>query len=72
MDPNETLRRLRAAIASANLISDDYHNADDDETVMIEDVISTLDDVAGMAEALDEWLTKGGFPPADWDHRPTA
>ncbi len=29
-------------------------------------------EAADHAIALDEWLTAGGFPPKDWDHRPTA
>lgn len=44
MDPNETLRRLRAAFEDG-------------------DANGALD----LFEALDEWLSEGGFLPTAWE-----
>lgn len=53
MDPNETLRQLRHVVQlnnQDNLITDDH----------------TLDYVLERVQALDTWLTDGGFLPDDW------
>ena len=51
MDPEEVLRRLRALAADA--IESEEHGA----------IISEAHE---LFQALDEWLTNGGFLPADW------
>jgi hypothetical protein len=60
VDPDETLDQMRQAV-------DEYENA------------STLGLEAEAAErlierfvALDEWLSGGGFAPADWRHEGAA
>jgi hypothetical protein len=56
MDPNETLRLLREAITGydeAALSSADAANA-------------AAERIIELFEALDGWLSKGGFAPADW------
>ncbi len=53
MDPNETLRALRELV-------EQVHN--DDEG----DVNDQLEDFAGYFEALDGWISKGGFLPREW------
>jgi hypothetical protein len=53
MDPNVTLAEIR------HLVTDIASTEAPDE-----------DDVQRLAElvgGLDEWLSRGGFPPADWD-----
>jgi hypothetical protein len=30
------------------------------------------DDVAELFDALDGWISRGGFLPSDWDFHPTA
>lgn len=61
MDPDEALQQIRALIAQ----------------LRVEDVVGSTDaplgpfrqharDLAETVDGLDEWLTKGGFPPADW------
>ena len=58
MDPNETLRRLRALAAT---ILGDHENPDGNGV--------DQDDAAALAEhvnALDEWITRGGFLPEPW------
>lgn len=52
MDPNEALRQLRELVHTC-LYSED--EAPDIAT-----------DLAQQFEALDEWLSKGGFPPDAW------
>ena len=59
MDPNETLRRLRA---SANDIADAF---DRDEEIASADAA----ELASYVQALDEWLSKGGFLPKEWEKR---
>lgn len=54
MDPNETLRLLREAITG--LFAVDTDNASYDPAV----------EIAERFQALDEWLSKGGFLPTDW------
>jgi hypothetical protein len=54
VDPNETLQRLREACRDLRQASS----------------IAQSDDAAELlaehAESLDEWLTRGGFLPAEW------
>ena len=58
MDVNATLRELREALAQWNLRGD---------TAGALDAAATI---AEKAQALDEWLSKGGFLPADWSLPP--
>lgn len=51
MDPNETLRRLRAAVYA---IQTPGYSA------------VTREDMAELFDALDEWLLRGGFLPDAW------
>ena len=64
MDPDETLRALRALLAEAGTDGD-----------ALADPASTLADLASIAEhfdALDRWIAKGGYLPVDWQrHQPT-
>lgn len=64
MDPNEALRLARE---SANEVISARADDREDDDPRPNDL-----ELAEQFLALDEWLTKGGFPPADWDHRPTA
>jgi len=52
MDPNETLKMIRSRIRRLN-VGQPFRN-DGEE-------------LAELVEALDEWLTKGGFLPSDWE-----
>jgi hypothetical protein len=54
MDPNWTLTELRNAIG-------DYRNA-----ISMSEVERAAHILADNLEAMDNWLTKGGFLPADW------
>lgn len=54
MDPNAVLDELRAAIA-------DY-----DATADVQEADAAAQRIANAAEALDGWLSMGGFLPVDW------
>ena len=58
MDPNEALRRAREA-AGILQDADDDGNFTDPETTNLGQLIESFN-------ALDDWLTKGGFLPYDW------
>lgn len=59
MNVNETLRQLREAIAKADAITAKSTN-------YLNPATSAYQDVALLAEALDTWLSDGGFLPDDW------
>ena len=60
MDPDETLKKLREAL---ELYCRRYR---DKGTGLRE-----ADDMADAVEALDNWLSIGGFLPEDWKKRET-
>lgn len=53
MDPNATLNLIRDALTAANRF----------EELALEAYQEALEHL----EALDEWLSKGGFPPTGWE-----
>ncbi len=55
MDPDEVLRKMRAAIAAASSAT----AGDGFDQAML--------DAVDAAEALDEWLSGGGYLPAAWN-----
>jgi hypothetical protein len=54
MDPNQTLHDLRTAVA-------DYRTA-----TSVSAADDAADRLAEHIQALDRWLSMGGFPPAAW------
>jgi hypothetical protein len=56
MDPNETLKAIRDGIVNLRDLMDQGY------APYPEDVQRLL----SQAEALDEWLSKGGFLPKEW------
>jgi hypothetical protein len=54
MDPNENLRQIRAAVTG-------YY----DGPLTSDEAVEAL---APLAQALDEWLSKGGALPHDWQN----
>ena len=63
MDPDEALKNAREAAKRIQRVRD----ADtSDETLDEDDAF----DLADAFEALDGWLSKGGFQPAEWHHEP--
>lgn len=60
MDPNETLRRLRR-------LQEKFQTGG-----RMENSRDLADEMAELFEALDGWLSKGGFLPDAWKQAPTA
>jgi hypothetical protein len=60
MDPNETLRIIRATIKQMRVEEPTPYREARPE------FIQHARDLAAHVEALDEWLTQGGFLPATW------
>lgn len=58
MDPNEALKNLRDTIGLATALSDG-----DPVDFTAEQILA---DMTEDVQALDEWLSKGGFLPTDW------
>lgn len=58
MDPNETLRQIRAHIKAMN-------EADEKEDAAAYAFAAMQ--LAESVEAMDEWLSKGGFLPEEWE-----
>jgi hypothetical protein len=56
MDPNETLKQIR------ELLTEWWRCGDREEEY------SVLVNIVDKIEALDDWITSGGFLPADWQH----
>lgn len=53
MDPTETLTRIRQTLV-------EVFDGDDVEA------LRTLQDLADLIEALDQWIMAGGFLPVPW------
>lgn len=60
MNPNKSLQTVRDAIASFHANGDEFNRHWDHEFVLIDAI-----------EALDEWLSRGGFLPEAWDQTRT-
>jgi hypothetical protein len=54
MDPNTALRNIRALCR------------DIDRASINAEVLDLAEELAQHIEGLDQWLSAGGFPPADW------
>ena len=55
MDPNATLARIREIVRALNAASPP------------QDVAPLAFELAELTEALDDWLSAGGFLPTGWD-----
>ena len=62
MDPEQALTDIR------RLISELEPLRQGDDVVHAGTVQDEVLELMEKFEALDEWLTKGGFPPSDWRH----
>lgn len=58
MDPNAALVKLRGSIHAFRENDDEFNRHWDHAETLVEAI-----------EALDEWLSKGGYLPADWQGR---
>lgn len=57
MDPNTILERLRELCNAFVKSEDDSMHSE------------ILDNMCADFDALDKWLSKGGFKPAAWEHK---
>ena len=57
MDPNATLKQLRELVKTIH----------DQRDIHLADLTEEAEDMANLVEALDEWMTGGGFKPRDWE-----
>ena len=69
MDPIETLRMIRLYVGKINVWRDLLDRMDGkllpwQQEEMQQDACH----LAEYTEAMDEWLSKGGFLPSAWDH----
>lgn len=55
MDPNETLAKLRKAVGA-------FWTSENGSAA----VADLADSIAEHADALDQWLSRGGFLPTPW------
>lgn len=58
MDPNKTLTDIRQLCADMS-----------SHWMGVDALLSAQAELVELVSALDEWLSSGGFPPADWDRR---
>ena len=56
MDPNEALRLARGVVEK-------FHQPDDDSETDLEDLRRLVE----AFDALDGWLSRGGFLPEEWE-----
>jgi len=61
MDPNETLRKARAAAGALIALIDGSESSVDDR------LLTEAEDLAEAFQALDSWLSRGGFLPTAWN-----
>ena len=61
MDPNEALLSIRRSVAA-------YLRMEVDNNTEIGDQDWDIDNIVENFQALDGWLTKGGFLPNDWQN----
>lgn len=59
MDPTETLRVIREALAKVGDLDGWFPGEDVDRDDLIETAVRAF-------QALDEWMSKSGFKPAQW------
>ncbi len=62
MDVNLALSRLRDAVRTVNREQDGT-----DEPFTQEQAVNVLRNMSDHFEALDAWLTRGGFLPSAWE-----
>jgi hypothetical protein len=62
MDPNATLKRIRETSARIVEITDS-ENIDADTS---DELLGLASELAELTQALDGWLSRGGFFPREW------
>lgn len=70
MDPNEALRRLRELATAGRTYAEECQQDEGGMTEMEEELADTVVAIVAQVEALDSWLSQGGFPPEAWTEGP--
>ena len=65
MDPNQTLKNLRSLVEAVNAELDDSENLGPSRLAST-DLVCCAHELAQHFEALDQWITSGGFLPEAW------
>jgi hypothetical protein len=71
MDPDEALKNAREALAQLRAHQDN-NEAPDDASGDAFLRLAAIEELVDAFEALDGWLSKGGFLPKDWATSPRA
>lgn len=71
MDPNETLRQLRALTTQLSLRVASVE-ARGMNSPVYDELAEGVAELSELFQALDEWLSRGGFPPEEWREGPDA
>ena len=69
MDPNENLRRQRETLEELRELQWEAEEAEErgrSTGAFAERQLDLLTELSQLVEDLDEWLSKGGFLPGDW------
>jgi hypothetical protein len=66
MDPTETLKQIRRLVRRISAHADRDEYADEVPPAVLQAWCDDAQVLAGLAEALDEWITGGGFLPEGW------
>lgn len=64
MDPNETIEQLRKLSKHVHETTKGIDNYTD--RIVLHDLTEEAENMATLFDALDEWLSKGGFFPEGW------
>jgi hypothetical protein len=62
-DPDATLRQLRELVGRV------YRHWDGQDVLHSGQLEATALRMAELVDTLDEWLSRGGTPPADWTNQ---
>lgn len=68
MDPNETLRIIRRDLEVVNKYRDLKDRTGGLLQWQREEFEAAAGSLAEGVEAMDEWISKGGFLPGEWQH----
>jgi len=61
MDPNENLREQRRIVTEINRLADG-----DEGCFTIDEMAEKAQRLAELVEAMDQWISRGGFLPREW------
>lgn len=69
MDPNAALAKVREALTTIQPVMDNEHWDDDIRYSLGDDLKEAVESLVEHVQALDEWLSRGGFQPEAWQQK---